>query len=85
MSDSKKIIALLAEQDKDNGQEMMVMNILEECKKMMKRRWTIRFHHIFREHNRLADAMAKKTIYQLEALVFLIDLWNPSSLSLLMT
>lgn len=60
MSDPRRIIDCLLQGASNDNQQPKVSNILDECKRMIERNWTIRLQHIYRKQNMVADAIAKK-------------------------
>lgn len=44
---------------RDKNMNGLARNIIDSCKSLMKRSWEVRVYHVPREHNRVADALAK--------------------------
>ena len=54
-SDSKYVVMLLTNPTPLNHP---LLNIIEDCKKLIDQNWSCTVHHIYRESNRVADFMA---------------------------
>lgn len=64
-SDSRRVVDWLTNNNGHVRTRGVIANIITRCKDMMQRDWVIKVSHIFREHNRVADQLAKKAfIYE---------------------
>lgn len=58
-SDSEQVVMWLNERDQSECR----LGVMSECRSVLRRQWDVVINHVYREANRVTDALAAKVLY----------------------
>nr|GLL46072.1 uncharacterized protein LOC107462117 [Ipomoea trifida] len=70
-SDAKRVVDWINASEYEKSPTGMVANIINECRKWLRMNWQIQLNHVFREQNKVADALARMALKSTNDWMFL--------------
>nr|GMD40682.1 putative RNA-directed DNA polymerase [Ipomoea batatas] len=70
-SDAKRVVDWINASEYEKSPTGMVANIINECRKWLRMNWQIQLNYVFREQNKVADALARMALKSTNDWMFL--------------